>query len=127
MAKTVKLNLNLVLLGIVIITALGLSIWTGVQNTGEIRGFVVDEKGNGVGGATVRIREKTLNLIKEGTFTETDPDGSFTFTEMHMIEFFIDAEYGDSFKSGELRYHLYFPGQDFELPREIILKPSNDR
>jgi hypothetical protein len=116
-----KLSLNLVLFAIVIAAALGVSIWTETQKTGEIRGVVLDENGNGVAGATVRIREKTLNLIKEGTFTETGPDGIFTFTDMFLIEFFIDAEYGSG---DELRYHLYFPGQDFELPDRLVLHPA---
>lgn len=91
------------------------------QRTGEIRGRVVDKNGSPVAGATVRLREKTLNLIKEGIIATTDSEGRFIFTDMAMIEFIIDVSLNGRLESEEARYHLYFPEQDFELPEPLVL------
>lgn len=110
------------LFGLAVIAILLLAAWIyiGANQTGEIRGVVVDAAGNPIDGATVRLREKTLNLIKEGIYTETNGMGEFTFTDRAIIEFFIDARI-DGFSSEESRYHLYFKEQDFDLPEPIVI------
>jgi len=107
-------------LGVLVVLVLGAWIYIKANQTGEVRGLVVDGAGRPVAGATVRLREKTLNLIKQGITTETDAEGRFIFTDQAIIEFFIDAR-TDGVVSEEYRYHLYFKEQDFELPDPIVI------
>jgi len=124
MRKFPKLSFNVVLLLIAIVIAIALPTWKAIQGTGEIRGSVRSAAGDPVAGAEVRIREKTLNLIKDANVVRTEQDGSFRFTDMEMIEFIINATHSNGTGSEERRYHLYFPGQDFELPEPLILEPN---
>ena len=122
-----KISFNVVLLIIAVLLAIALPAWKAIQRTGEIRGQVVDAEGTPVSGAQVRIREKTLNLIKDGQVVTTDRNGSFVFTDMEMIEFIIDASHPNGSASAEIRYHTYFPGQHFELPEPLVLLPESER
>ncbi len=126
MKKFPEISFNVVLLILVVLIAIALPAWKAIQGTGEIRGQVVDAEGIPVASARVRIREKTLNLIKNGQFVTTDRNGEFVFTEMEMIEFVIDASHTDGTASVETRYHTYFPGQHFELPEPLVLLPETD-
>lgn len=127
MQKLPKLSFNAILLILAVLIAIALPAWKAIQGTGEIRGLVVDAEGTPVAGAQVRIREKTLNLIKDGQFVTTDHNGSFVFRDMNMIEFIIDASHMNGMTSVETRYHTYFPGQHFELPEPIVLLPESER
>lgn len=115
-------NWNLVILVVALLAAAAIALWTSTGRTGEIRGVVVHADGAPAVGATVRLREKTLNLIKEGVTTVSDGEGRFTFTDQGIIEFFIDARGAEGARSEEARYHLYFPGQDFSLPEPLRLE-----
>lgn len=121
MAMRRKINWNLAILAAAAVIALGLFLWTSATRTGEIRGVVMDASGAPVAGATVRLREKTLNLIKEGVTTTTDDQGRYLFTDQAIIEFFLDAVGPSGLRSEEARYHLYFPGQDFSVPDPLVL------
>lgn len=126
MKKLPNVSFNIVLLILAVLIAVALPAWKAIQGTGEIRGQVVDVEGAPVAGAQVRIREKTLNLIKDGQVVTTDRDGEFVFSEIKMIEFIIDASHNDGTASSETRYHTYFPGQHFELPVPLVLLPETD-
>ena len=121
MALERKIYWNLVIIAVAALIALGLFVWTSATRSGEIRGVVVDASGTPVQGATVRLREKTLNLIKEGVTTTTDSEGRYLFTEQTIIEFFLDAVGPAGRRSEEARYHLYFPGQDFSVPEPLVI------
>lgn len=127
MKKYPKISFNIVLLILAVLIAIALPAWKAIQGTGEIRGEVVDAEGAPVAGAEVRIREKTLNLIKDRQIVMTDRNGTFVFTEMEMIEFIIDASHLNGTASAETRYHTYFPGQHFVLPEPIVLLPDSER
>ncbi|MCF7953638.1 MAG: carboxypeptidase-like regulatory domain-containing protein [Spirochaetales bacterium] len=127
MKKFPKLSFNVVLLLIIVLIAIALPAWKAIQGTGVIRGQVVDAEGRPVEDAQVRIREKTLNLIKEGQVVATDQNGTFIFTDMEMIEFIVDASHADGRASAECRYHTYFPGQHFELPEPVVLQSEYER
>jgi len=127
MKKFPKLSFNVILLILAVLIAIALPAWKEIQRTGEIRGQVVDAEGAPVAGAQVRIREKTLNLIKEGQVVTTDRNGSFVFRDMRMIEFIINASHINGMASVETRYHTYFPGQHFEIPESIVLLPESER
>jgi hypothetical protein len=110
------------LIGLAIVAVLFVGAWVYIEvnQTGEIRGLVVDGSGRPIVGASVRLREKTLNLIKQGITTQTDAEGRFVFRDQAIIEFFIDAR-AEGIESEEYRYHLYFMEQDFELPDPIVI------
>ena len=119
-----KLNWNLVFLALAAVVALGLTIWIQTGRSGEIRGVVLSADGAPVAGATVRLREKTLNLVKQGITATTDAEGRFTYADQEIIEFFLDAQGPGGRRSPEERYHLYFAGQDFEIPEPLVLSEA---
>jgi hypothetical protein len=102
----------------------GWVVYINVNRDGVVTGLVVDQTGSPVSGATVVIREKTLNYTFPPIETTTDYRGIYTFRDIDMIEFIIEAEkqrYGESEKR---RYHLYFRGQHFEVPEALQLVPE---
>mgnify|MGYP006274278469 CR=1 FL=1 len=119
-----NLNWNLVFLALLAVVALGVFVWIQIDRTGEIRGVVEYPDGTPAAGATVRLREKTLNLIKEGVTATTDAEGRFTFTDQEIIEFFLDAQGPAGRRAPERRYHLYFAGQDFAIPEPLVLSEA---
>jgi hypothetical protein len=112
----------------IVAVVLALVIWTihvRLNDDGIISGVVVTEEGEPVPGATVQLRERTLNLDKEPLDAQTDEQGRFEFTDIEMIEFLITADKEGMGASGRRRYHLYFMGQNFELPEPLVLKPGS--
>lgn len=91
---------------------------------GVIAGRVVDESGRAVADAEVILREKTLNYAYPPQTVRTDEEGEFTFEEMSLIEFVIEARKEGYERSGQKRYHLYFKRQHFELPEPLVLAES---
>jgi len=115
---------NSIVIILLITTLLGWLVYVELNTDGIITGRVVDEKGAPVPEARVLIREKTLNLIKPPIVTQTNQEGVFLFTDMQIIEFLINAQ-KEGYEAGEdVRYHLYFKGQHFTLPKPLILKKS---
>jgi len=115
---------NSILIILLITTLFGWLLYVELNTDGIITGRVVDEKGAPVPEARVLIREKTLNLIKPPMVTETNQEGIFVFKDMKIIEFLINAQ-KEGYDAGEdVRYHLYFKGQHFTLPKPLILKKS---
>jgi hypothetical protein len=107
---------------------LALVIWNihvRLHDDGIVSGVVLTEKGEPVAGATVQIREQTLNLIKEPRTVQTDEHGRFEFTDIEMIEFVVSAKKDGIGASERRHYHLYFMRQDFELPEPLILKAGS--
>ena len=107
---------------------LALLIWTThvrLNDDGIVSGVVLTEGGEPVAGATVQIREQTLNLVKEPRAVQTDERGRFEFTDIEMIDFVISAKLDGVGASPRKRYHLYFMRQNFELPEPLVLKPES--
>jgi hypothetical protein len=108
------------------IAAVGLTlvIWNihvRLNDDGIINGAVVSQEGQPVQGATVQLREQTLNLLKEPLIEQTDEQGRFMFTDIEMIEFVISAKKEGYGTSQRHRYHLIFKRQNFELPEPLVL------
>lgn len=123
MKKRITLSANLIIIVVVTVIVLGIAIWIRVDRTGEVRGTVLYPDGTPAAGVEVRLRERVHNLIGSGIFTYTDEEGRFTFTDLEMIEFIVDAAVeAESLRSEPIRYHLYFKGQDYELPEPIRLQ-----
>ena len=71
---------------LVILFALYCSIGAIAQNqTGEVRGFVVDPQGNPVAGATVRADEEGA-VFKAVSEAQTDQSGQFTLSNLSLGE-----------------------------------------
>ena len=107
---------------------LALAIWivhVRLNDDGIVSGVVLTETGDPVEGATVQLREQTLNLLKEPRTEQTDERGRFVFTDIEMIEFVISAKREGVGASARPRYHLYFMRQNFELPEPLILKAGS--
>jgi hypothetical protein len=112
----------------VVAVVLALAIWivhVRLNDDGIVSGVVLNEEGEPVAGATVQIREQTLNLLKEPRTEQTDEQGRFVFTNIEMIEFVISAKLEGVGASARPRYHLYFMRQNFELPEPLVLKASS--
>lgn len=92
-----------------------------INRDGVVTGLVVDQAGRAVAGATVIIREKTLNYTFPPIETITDDRGVYTFQGIDMIEFIVEAEKEQYESSEKKRYHLYFRGQHFEVPEALWL------
>jgi flagellar biosynthesis protein FliQ len=105
-----------------------LGIWmihVRLNDDGIVTGVVLTEEGKPVAGATVQIREQTLNLIKQPRTVQTDEQGHFEFTDIEMIEFVVSAKREGIGASERHHYHLYFMRQDFQLPEPLILKAGS--
>ena len=125
--RKIRLSANLVILGSVALVIAATAIWIQIDRTGEVRGQVVYADGTPAAGVRVRLRERMHNLIGAGVFEYTGPDGRFTYTDLEMIEFIIDAAEEDAgLRSESERHHLYFKGQDFELPEPLVLGKSEE-
>jgi len=112
----------------IVAVVLALAIWivhVRLNDDGIITGVVLTEEGDPVQGATVQLREQTLNLLKEPRTEQTDEQGRFVFTNIEMIEFVISAKLEGVGASARPRYHLYFMRQNFELPEPLVLKASS--
>jgi len=112
----------------VVAVVLALAIWivhVRLNDDGIVSGVVLNEEGEPVAGATVQIREQTLNLLKEPRTEQTDEQGRFVFKDIEMIEFVISAKLEGVGASARPRYHLYFMRQNFELPEPLVLKASS--
>jgi hypothetical protein len=112
----------------VVAVVLALAIWivhVRLNDDGIVSGVVLNEEGEPVAGATVQIREQTLNLIKEPRTVQTDEHGRFEFTDIEMIEFVVSAKRDGVGASQRRHYHLYFMRQNFELPEPLVLKASS--
>ena len=96
-----------------------------LNDDGIITGVVLNQAGSPVQGATVQLREQTLNLVKEPRSAQTDEQGRFEFTDIEMIDFVISAKLDGTGASERRRYHLYFMRQNFELPEPLVLKPQS--
>lgn len=112
----------------IVAVVLVLLIWTThvrLNDDGIVSGVVLTEAGEPVAGATVQIREQTLNLVKEPRAVQTDEQGRFEFTDIEMIDFVVSAKLEGVGASERKRYHLYFMRQNFELPEPLVLKPES--
>ncbi len=121
-----RANLDRILF--VVAVVLVLLIWNihvRLNDDGIVTGVVLTQEGNPVQGATVQLREQTLNLVKEPHTEQTDEQGRFVFTAIEMIEFVISARREGYGSSERHRYHLYFMRQNFELPEPLVLKAGS--
>jgi hypothetical protein len=112
----------------IVVLVLILVIWlihVRLNDDGIITGVVLTESGDPVPGAFVQIREQTLNLVKEPRTVQTDQQGRFEFTDIEMIDFVVSAKLEGVGASERKRYHLYFMGQNFELPEPLVLKKES--
>jgi hypothetical protein len=99
----------------------GWVLYINVNSDGIVTGLVVDEAGDPVFGATVVIREKTLNYTFPPIKVTTNGEGVYTFENIDMIEFIIEADKEHYRASEKKRYHLYFRGQHFKVPQPLRL------
>jgi len=112
----------------IVAVVLALLIWNihvRLNDDGLVSGVVLTQEGDPVQGATVQLREQTLNLLKEPRTEQTDEQGRFVFTDIEMIEFVISAKREGVGTSERPRYHLYFMRQNFELPEPLVLKAGS--
>ncbi len=120
---------NLVRFLVVLLVIAAFVVWkinVSLNDDGFITGSVVDASGAPVAGATVHIQEKTINLLKPPVVAVTGSEGRFEYGEMAIIEFVITAS-ADGYSASEpRRYHLYFEGQNFEIPEPLVLKHSTE-
>ena len=96
-----------------------------LNDDGLVTGVVLTPAGDPVQGATVQLRERTLNLVKEPRSVKTDEQGRFEFTDIDIIEFVVSAKLEGVGASARQRYHLYFKRQNFELPEPLILEAGS--
>ena len=96
-----------------------------LNDDGLVTGVVLTPAGDPVQGATVQLREQTLNLVKEPRSVKTDERGRFEFTDIDIIEFVVSAKLEGVGASARQRYHLYFKRQNFELPEPLILEAGS--
>ena len=95
------------------------------NDDGIVSGVVLTEAGEPAAGATVQLREQTLNLVKEPRAVQTDEQGRFEFTDVEIIDFLVSAKLEGVGASERKRYHLYFMRQNFEVPEPLVLKSES--
>lgn len=111
--------LRFLLLVVFVVLIVGWKINVSLNDDGLITGIVVDSDGTPVPGATVHVQEKTINLLKPPVVAVTGADGTFRYEDMSIIEFVITAQAEDYGATEPRRYHLYFKGQNFEIPEPL--------
>lgn len=118
-----RANLGRILFLVAVVLALLIwNIHVRLNDDGIVTGVVLTPEGDPVQGATVQLREQTLNLVKEPRSEQTDDQGRFMFTDIEMIDFVISAKRDGVGASKRHRYHLYFMRQNFQLPEPLVLK-----
>jgi len=123
LSRIAAINWNLVIIAVLLVGAAAVAIWMESSRTGRISGVVlVEQTREPVAGAMVSLSEKTLNAIKEPRVVRTAADGTFVYNDVYIVEFIIRAEGPQGRRSTEEQYHLYFPGQDFELPSPLLVQ-----
>ena len=125
-AEFSRANLGRILF--ILAVVLVLLIWmihVRLNDDGIVSGVVLTQEGDPVAGATVQIREQTLNLVKEPRAVQTDEQGRFEFTDIEMIDFLVSAKLDGVGAAERKRYHLYFMRQNFELPEPLVLKKES--
>ena len=121
-----KNRTNIVFFALVALIALSWNVYVRTHDDGMIIGRVVDETGSPVAGATVLVAEKTLELLKNREETVTNRNGEFRFENQEKVEFVVQVSKEGYERTQMLSYHLYFKGQNFELPKPIVLEKALD-
>jgi hypothetical protein len=116
---------RIVFVAAVVLTLLIWIIHVRLNDDGLVTGVVLTPEGDPVQGATVQLREQTLNLVKEPRSVKTDEQGRFEFTDIDIIEFVVSAKLEGVGASARQRYHLYFKRQNFKLPEPLILEAGS--
>ena len=125
-AEIGRANLGRILfVAAVVLVLLIWMIHVRLNDDGIITGVVLTQAGDPVPGATVQLREQTLNLVKEPRAVLSDEQGRFEFTDVEMIDFLVSAKLEGAGASERRRYHLYFMRQNFELPEPLVLKTES--
>ena len=112
---------------LIVLVVLAWVVYVKFHNDGIIKGQVIDWTEKGVPNATVIIQERTIEFLENPSTTTTDLEGKFVFTGQEFIEFVISAEKPGYISTPKHPYHLYFKGQNFHLPKALVLKGKPDR
>lgn len=112
---------------LIVLVVLTWVVYVKFHNDGIIKGQVIDGTEKGVPNATVIIQERTIEFLENPSTTTTDLEGKFVFTGQEFIEFVISAEKPGYISTPKHPYHLYFKGQNFHLPKALVLKGKPDR
>jgi hypothetical protein len=117
------LNRYTVVLGAIALAVLAWNLYVATHNDGRIAGRVVGPDGQGVGGATVTLREKTLTTLEPRATVQTDAAGGFAFTGQRVHHFVLEATKPGGGTSERTAYRLAFRGQNITLPEPLRLQP----
>ena len=112
---------NSIFIMVLAVVLIGWIAYTHATGDGIVTGTVIDAGGRPVAGATVMLRDKTLDLIKPPIETRTNASGVFTYHHIALISFFVSASKPGYVTSPRVHYHLCFETQHFKVPKPIVL------
>lgn len=117
---------NRIMITVLLIVGLstGAYAYVDANNDGDVSGVVVDEEGEPVPDATVRIGSIDLKGVVIPDQVTTDENGEFTYDNQEMIEFRIVAYHENIGQSEIERHHRLYKGQQMNL--EVTIKEDQE-
>jgi hypothetical protein len=118
--KTLLLNrFSLTIGGLVLCTALW-NVYVSGHDSGHITGYVVDQDGQPVSGATVSLSRKTVSSVDSVAETQTGPSGEFAFSDHGQYALLLSAAKAEA-EAPRKTFRLWFRNQDLVLSEPLVL------
>ncbi|MGH7334031.1 MAG: carboxypeptidase-like regulatory domain-containing protein [Candidatus Rokuibacteriota bacterium] len=121
--RPILLNRYTIVLGSIAVLVIAWNLYVATHNQGHISGRVVGPDGQGVAGATVTLREKTLTTLEPRAAAQTDGAGAFVFAGQRVHHVVLEAAKDGLGKSERTAYRLAFRGQNLALTDPLRLQP----
>jgi hypothetical protein len=121
--RGILLNRYTMTFGAIAVVAIAWNIYVVTHSDGRIAGRVVGPDGQGVAGAMVTLREKTLTALEPRATVETDAAGAFAFSGQRAHHFVLEAAKIGVGKSERTAHRRAFRGQGLSLSEPLRLGP----
>ena len=122
MLRSALYNRYTITFGSILLLAIVWNVYVLFNDDGVVTGQVVASDGSPVENATVVLSEKTLLVTAPRDKTMTDADGRFKFSGHDIYHVYLEAYKDGAGRAPQKDYHLYFRGQNLDLPELLKIK-----
>lgn len=113
--RKLLLNRLTILLVVLLLVAVPLQVYASGNADGRIQGQVVDEDGDPVENATVKLQKIPLEGVIKSERTTTDENGEFRYeNQTDVLEFRIVVE-KEGYETAEHHDQSLFPGENRDI------------